>query len=116
LNVTGKGKTMEATMRQATDIPEVNREKLAQDLRALIRDAEELLRAGVTDGGQSKIDELKSRLRATVGHVRESYHHIEEKAVAGAKAADQVVRSHPYQFLGAAFGVGLLIGVLAARK
>ena len=40
----------------------------------------------------------------------------EEKAVERAKAADRVVRDHPYQTIGLAFGLGLLIGILARRK
>ena len=40
----------------------------------------------------------------------------EEKAVERAKAADRIVRDHPYQTIGLAFGLGLLIGVLARRK
>jgi ElaB/YqjD/DUF883 family membrane-anchored ribosome-binding protein len=40
----------------------------------------------------------------------------EEKAVDRAKAADRVVRGHPYQTIGIAFGVGLLLGFLAKRK
>jgi ElaB/YqjD/DUF883 family membrane-anchored ribosome-binding protein len=40
----------------------------------------------------------------------------EEKAVERAKAADKVIREHPYQTIGIAFGLGLLIGVLVRRK
>lgn len=40
----------------------------------------------------------------------------EERAVEKAKAADRVIRDHPYQTIGLAFGVGLLIGVLAGRR
>jgi len=36
--------------------------------------------------------------------------------VTGAKATDKVIREHPYESIGVAFGVGLLIGVLATRK
>jgi ElaB/YqjD/DUF883 family membrane-anchored ribosome-binding protein len=43
-------------------------------------------------------------------------HKVQEKAVAAAKATDQVIRTHPYESIGVAFGVGLLIGVLVARK
>jgi len=32
------------------------------------------------------------------------------------KATDRVVREHPYQSIGVAFGVGLLIGVLINRR
>ena len=40
----------------------------------------------------------------------------EEKAVERAKAADRVIRDHPYQTVGLAFGLGLLIGLIARRK
>ena len=41
---------------------------------------------------------------------------MEEKAVAGAKATDKVIRDHPYESLGVAFGLRLLVGVLVTRK
>ncbi len=40
----------------------------------------------------------------------------EEKAVEQAKAADKVIHDHPYPAIGVAFGLGLLFGVLAARR
>jgi ElaB/YqjD/DUF883 family membrane-anchored ribosome-binding protein len=40
----------------------------------------------------------------------------QEKAVDRAKAADKVIRERPYQTIGLAFGLGLLIGILARRK
>ena len=40
----------------------------------------------------------------------------QEKAVERAKAADKVIRERPYQTIGIAFGLGLLIGFLARRK
>jgi ElaB/YqjD/DUF883 family membrane-anchored ribosome-binding protein len=40
----------------------------------------------------------------------------EEKAVERAKAADKVIRTHPYQTIGIAFAVGLLVGFLARRR
>ena len=33
-----------------------------------------------------------------------------------ARATDKVIREHPYQTVGVAFGVGLLVGVLALRR
>ena len=41
---------------------------------------------------------------------------LEEKAVAGAQATDKVIREYPYQSIGIAFGIGLLIGVLVNRR
>lgn len=43
-------------------------------------------------------------------------HRAEEAAVERAKAADRVIRDNPYQTLGVAFGLGLLIGYLVRRK
>ena len=43
-------------------------------------------------------------------------HRAQEKAVERAKVADQVIRERPYQTIGLAFGLGLLIGILARRK
>ena len=40
----------------------------------------------------------------------------QQKTVERAKATDQVIRDHPYETVGIAFGVGLLIGLLACRK
>jgi ElaB/YqjD/DUF883 family membrane-anchored ribosome-binding protein len=39
----------------------------------------------------------------------------EQKAAERARAADKVVRDHPYQTIGIALGVGLLIGMFARR-
>ena len=44
------------------------------------------------------------------------FQRAEEKAVERAKAADKVIRDHPYQTIGIAFGLGVLLGVLARRK
>ncbi len=54
-------------------------------------------------------DKLISELKAIVQKA-------EQKAVERAKAADRVVRDHPYQTIGLAFGLGVLIGILARRK
>jgi ElaB/YqjD/DUF883 family membrane-anchored ribosome-binding protein len=41
---------------------------------------------------------------------------VQEGTVAGAKATDRAIREHPYESLGVAFGLGVLIGVLIARR
>ena len=106
---------METTVSQRTDAPQVNREKLMQDLRVLIRDVEELLKAGVMEAG-GKAEELKSRLKASVERTKQTCQDMEDKVVAGAKATDKVIREHPYESVGVAFGIGLLIGALVSRK
>ena len=39
-----------------------------------------------------------------------------ERAIAGAKATDQVIRENPYKALGIALGVGAIIGYLLRRR
>jgi ElaB/YqjD/DUF883 family membrane-anchored ribosome-binding protein len=93
---------------------EANR-RLASDLKSLVRDAEELMKATAGQAGE-KVSEMRSRLAAALESAKDTCHRLEEKTVAAAKAADQTIREHPYESLGIAFGVGLLVGVLVARK
>jgi ElaB/YqjD/DUF883 family membrane-anchored ribosome-binding protein len=94
---------------------EVSREKLAQDLRVLIRDAEALLKDRALEVG-GRAEELKQRLQDSMAKMKDNYQQVEERVVAGAKATDKTIRAHPYESIGVAFGVGLLIGVLVNRK
>ena len=94
---------------------EANMEKLMGDLKVLSRDAEAVLQTTAGQAGE-KMSELRSRLSNVVESAKATVHRIEEKAVAGAKVADKTIRDHPYESIGVAFGVGLLIGVLVGRR
>ena len=94
---------------------EESMEKLVTDLKNLSRDAEAVLQATAGEAGD-KINELRSRLASALDSAKVVLERIEEKAVEGAKAADKTIREHPYESIGIAFGVGLLIGVLVARR
>jgi ElaB/YqjD/DUF883 family membrane-anchored ribosome-binding protein len=94
---------------------EANMEKLVADLKILSRDAEAVLQATAEQAGD-KMGELRSRLSTALESAKATCQRIEEKTVAGAKAADKTIREHPYESIGAAFGVGLLIGVLVGRR
>lgn len=89
--------------------------RLREDLRTLIHDTEQLLKATASQTGE-QAERLRERLKAALVAARASCHSLEEKAVATAKSADEAVRRHPYQTIGIAFGVGLLLGVLLRRK
>lgn len=94
---------------------EVPREKVREDLRALVRDAEELLKATAGDM-TDRAKEARSRLADALEKAKATCQRLEERTIATAKATDRVIRAHPYESIGVAFGVGLLIGVLVARK
>lgn len=94
---------------------DVNTEKLINDLKVVVRDAEELLR--VTAGEVSeKAKSAREKLITALDSAKGSCQNLEQKAVEGAKVTDQLVRAHPYQSMGIAFGVGLLLGVILNRR
>jgi ElaB/YqjD/DUF883 family membrane-anchored ribosome-binding protein len=94
---------------------EANMEKLVTDLKILSHDAEAMLAATAGQAGE-KVTELRSRLNASLESAKATYRRLEEKTIAGAKAADKTIREHPYETAGVAFGIGLLIGVLVSRR
>ncbi len=90
-------------------------EETLHELGAAVREGEEMLENTSADSSE-KTRELRARLRAAVEKAKVLYEQLQEKTVAAAKATDRTVREHPYQAMGVAFGVGLLIGVLAMRS
>ena len=92
-----------------------NMDRVVGDLKALVRDGEDLLKATAGEVGQ-KGHEARARLQATLESAKATCHQIQEKTIAAAKATDKAIREHPYQAVGVAFGLGLLIGVLVNRK
>ena len=94
---------------------EVTFDKLAGDFKVVVQDAEALIKATAGEVGE-KAREARARLSASLQNCKASLHTVEEKALAGAKVADKAIREHPYQSIGMAFGVGLLIGVLVGRR
>jgi ElaB/YqjD/DUF883 family membrane-anchored ribosome-binding protein len=86
----------------------VSSEKLMQDMRAVVVDAEELLKATAGQTGE-RIDKVRARaeesLRVARGQLKEA-----------GEAVDDTVRQHPWATAGIAAGVGVLVGMLLARR
>jgi ElaB/YqjD/DUF883 family membrane-anchored ribosome-binding protein len=95
------------------------RERVLTDLRTLAHDSEELLKATAGDVSE-KAKEARARLTTALTRTKATVADLQEQAIAGAKVAakkaDTVIRAHPYESLGVAFGIGMLIGVLVGRK
>ena len=94
---------------------EATAEKLITDLKVLARDAEDLLKATASHAGD-RLGEVRTRLAEALESAKANCHRLEAKAIAGAKAADHAIREHPYESLGLALGMGLLVGVLVGRR
>jgi ElaB/YqjD/DUF883 family membrane-anchored ribosome-binding protein len=94
---------------------ELNTDRLVTDLKRIVSHSEELLHATKNAVGD-KAQEVRERLTEALDTAKRTCLRLEEKALDSAKAADRTIRDHPYQSIGVAFGVGLLIGVLVTRK
>lgn len=94
---------------------ELNTDRVIADLKRIVRDSEALLHdsADVLD---EKGRETKARLVEAIESAKVTCRRLEERAIEGVRATDRVIREHPYQSIGIAAAVGLLIGVLVARK
>ena len=100
--------------RSAEEIEE-STERLLQDLKAVVHDGEALLRAGAQQLSERGIA-ARERLTAALQVAKETRRKLEERAIEGARQTDQVIREHPYQSVGIAFGFGLLLGIIINRR
>ncbi|MFQ3671366.1 MAG: DUF883 family protein [Verrucomicrobiia bacterium] len=93
--------------------------KLVADFKEVIADAEALLRVTADDLSERAKEaraKLNDKLEEAKVQLKDADSILREKAAAGARETDRVIREHPYEALGVAFGVGLLIGILVNRK
>jgi ElaB/YqjD/DUF883 family membrane-anchored ribosome-binding protein len=98
---------------------EVTTDQLLTDLKTVMSDAEALLRATSTQTGE-KIQEVRARAEESLRQAKARLSSIEDEALRRARevadATDEYVRENPWQSVGIAAGVGLLLGLLLARR
>jgi ElaB/YqjD/DUF883 family membrane-anchored ribosome-binding protein len=101
-----------------TDHPEIHSEQLIGDFKALMADAEALIKATAhhEDGA---IASIRTKALDTLTSAKENLSILEgplsEKAKAVAEGADDFVHRKPWEAVGVAAGLGLLIGLLIRR-
>ena len=97
----------------------VTAEQLMDDLHTVIRDAEGLLKATAAQTGE-KVQEFRAKAEESVRQAKERLAGVEEAAMQCAKEfagdADEYVRGNPWQAVGIAAGVGLVLGLLLSRR
>ena len=96
-----------------------HREKLMNDLKIVIADAEELLKMTASEVGE-KASALRTRMQTRLDQAKTDLVRLQELTVVKAKeagqATDAYVRDNPWQAVGIAAGVGLLVGMLISRR
>ena len=97
----------------------VDKDRLMTNFNTVVTDAEALLKATANQGGE-KLAELRSKaeesLRAVKATIAEAQAALVVKTKAAAKATDVYVQDNPWKAVGAAAGVGLVIGLLIGRR
>lgn len=93
----------------------VSTDKLMSDLRAVVRDAEELLQA-TAGQGSAQIKELRARAEESLGAARARLQEAGDEAREAAREIDEQVRANPWAAVGIAAAAGLLLGLLLGRK
>ncbi len=90
-------------------------DRLISDLRSVIRDGQEVLRAGAGDLSE-KGREARSQIEETIRNARLTCEELEARATeaarGAARAAESGLREHPLAVLGCAVGLGVLVGLL----
>lgn len=103
-------------MRTTTD---PSTDKLVGDLKAIITDAEELLRLTAGQTGDKLVDvrgRMGEHLAAAKARMSEAEAALIDSGRKAARATDDYVHEHPWQSLGVAAGVAFLLGLLAGRR
>jgi ElaB/YqjD/DUF883 family membrane-anchored ribosome-binding protein len=95
------------------------REPLAAEMKAIMADAEELLKATASATGE-RIAAARARAEESLKSARDRLTNMDDAALAQvkevAKSADEYVREHPWGAVGIAAVAGLLLGVLISRR
>jgi ElaB/YqjD/DUF883 family membrane-anchored ribosome-binding protein len=86
--------------------------KIADELRALVSEAEALLRSTVSAGTA----ELEDRAQDTLQDLKGRLGSLEQQLNARVHEVDDYVRDNPWQAVAVAGGVALLLGLIMARK
>ncbi len=106
-------------MSDCSDLSCSNKEKLVADMKIVVADAEEILRATADVAGE-KMAELRKRISERLNHAKlrleEAEEMVYDQTKAAALAADEYVCANPWQAVGIAAGVGLLLGAILARR
>jgi ElaB/YqjD/DUF883 family membrane-anchored ribosome-binding protein len=98
---------------------EASKDKLVADLKIVVADAEELLRATASQAGEKAVaarERIQASLAAAKIKLVEAERAALEKAKLAAKEADEYVHEHPWKAVGIAAAAGLVLGLLIGRR
>ncbi len=106
-------------MSEFSDLTSSSTQKLVADMRNVVADAEDILRATAGVAGEKMADlreRVAERLRDAQVRLADAEALLIDKTKAAARAADDYVNENPWQSVGIAAGVGFLLGLIIGRR
>lgn len=102
-----------------TELQIVTREKLVADMRVVLADTEQLLKAVVGQSGE-KLAALRPRIEENLRNARLRLEQFDRAATAQARAAaetaDIYAHEHPWKVAGFSALLGVAVGLLIGRR
>ena len=96
-----------------------SRDKLMSDFNTVVLDAEQLLKSLASEGGE-RAQELRAKAEQSLDIAKRRLTEMEQtfgvKARAAADATESYVQEHPWQTLGIAAALGVMVGLLLNRR
>ena len=94
-------------------------DELLQEFQALVKDTEKLLQQSADLTGE-KAEDLRTQIHQSLSRARATMHNAEasvrERSKAAVDATESYVQTHPWQSMGIAAGVGMLLGMLITKR
>ncbi|MDO9282526.1 MAG: DUF883 family protein [Methylotenera sp.] len=98
---------------------DVTKEQLISDFKVVISDAEALIKATASQGGEA-FASLRAKTEESLAVAKEKMADAQEalieKSKVAAQATDDYVHENPWRAVGVAAGVGLIVGLLIGRR
>ena len=110
---------MRAAHRTDESHSQAARERLLGDFKTIAADAEALLHA-TKDDLSEKARDTRTRLASALDKAKANFKDVTAEGLGAAEEAlskaDKTIRAHPYESIGIAFGVGILLGAILRQK
>ncbi len=106
-------------MSEYVDSNASNKQKLVSDMKVVVADAEEILRATAGIAGEKMADlreRIADRLRDAKERIADAEDVLLDKTKAAARATDDFVNANPWQAVGIAAGIGVVLGIIIGRR
>jgi len=103
-------------MNHRTETHPESPEQLIKNIQKLMEEVEAVVSKSGSGSESNGLAALQDRFSTAKTKVQGYYKIARQKVLDGAEVADDTIRSHPYESLAVALGVGVLLGALLRRR